>query len=115
MNVYAASKHQKRQWIKDGEHVELLCNDSNNWIKIAAIGRRRELEEQDRYDKIDKLKNSMDADLFDVIVLSAKSTEEVYALILENKFLTYFMNHDKMGYRIRAKRQMRLYLEHLNR
>lgn len=110
MNVYEATNHQKFQWIKDSEHIGLLCNDKNNWVRIRACKKRAEIKHQKDIDHRHALKGSMDADLFEVIVLSAKSEEEIHNLIVNDKFLTYFMNDHRLGIRIRAKKQMKDYL-----
>ncbi len=111
MNVYDATKHQKFGWIENGEHLDLLAMDQNGWVKIRAIQKRAELKQKKHVDDRVALKESMDADLFEVIQLSAKSTEEIYELIANNKFLTYFAKDERMGVRLRAKNQMKKYLE----
>jgi hypothetical protein len=45
-----------------------------------------------------------------MIQLSAKTNNEVYDLISNNKYLTYFVEHPKLHYRVRAKKQMRKFL-----
>ena len=116
MNIFAASKHQKLKWIEEGEYVDLLIKDKSKWIEIAARKRRVELRKETDLAERENLKESMDADLFDVIVLSAKTDTEVYELIAKNKFLTYFAKHENIGFRVRAKKQMKDYLnfQHLN-
>ena len=97
-------------WIKNGEHIEILCQDTG-WIKIRACQKRAELKQQKEVDDKLALKASMDADLFDVIQLSVKTEEQIHELIAENKFLTYFAKDHRIGIRVRAKKQMKEYIE----
>jgi len=113
MDINAASKRQKLQWVKDGEHINILIHDANNWVKIAARGKRIELREAHRKQELQDLRNSMSADLFEVIQLSAKTDKEVYELISQNKYLTYFAGHVNMSYRVRAKKRIKDYLKEI--
>ena len=111
MNINDASQHQKFRWIEEGKHLEELKTDTNGWVKIRAVQKTAELNQQKHVDDRVALKGSMDADLFEVIQLSAKTEEQIYALIAENKFLTHFSRDHRLGVRIRAKAQMKLYLK----
>lgn len=115
MDLKVASKHQKRKFIEDGQYIDQLVNDDSRWIQIRAKQKRIELKQQQKQqqkdDNLKKLMASQEPDLFEVIVLSSKSTSEMLTMISENKFLPYFARHDKMGIRLRAKRQLKHFLK----
>jgi len=113
MDINSASTHQKYQWIREGKHIDALRKDSNMWIKITACQRKIVLDKIAKDDAREKLKLGSDADIFEVIQLSAKTHDEIIELILQDKYLTYFSKHPDMGIRIRAKKQMRDYLEEI--